>query len=363
MKICFISNPHSVHIQRWARAFEERGHEVFLLWSHIFSIDGVKMIQVDLQLSHVEFFPLRWYLLFRNTLKRRWILHKLKPDIIHVHELTFGWANLGFWKTRNLVVSTWGSDILVECQTTMNKFSKRFLMKQASVITATTQFLAKATTQYLSKERDIRVIPFGVDCSIFKPSTRKRANEAITLGFIKSLEPKYGPGYLIETMYKVAKIFPNVSLLLVGDGELELKLKTRVSQLGLEEKVHFIGKVPHKEIPGILQQVDIFVMPSISESFGVAAIEAGAMGIPVVASRIGGIPEAVEDGITGILVSPRDPEGLSKAILTLILNAQLREKMGHAARDYVIRQFNWEKSVEEMERIYKCLLEKNVKQR
>ncbi|GAJ24489.1 unnamed protein product, partial [marine sediment metagenome] len=141
MKICFISDPQSVHIQRWAAAFAGKGHEVYLMWSRTFPIKGVKMIQVDLQLSHVTIAPLRWYLLLKNTLKRRWILHKLQPDIVHVHELTWGWANLGFWKMHNLVVSTWGADILAEGQTTLDEFSKRFLMKQASVITATTHFL------------------------------------------------------------------------------------------------------------------------------------------------------------------------------------------------------------------------------
>jgi len=98
--------------------------------------------------------------------------------------------------------------------------------------------------------------------------------------------------------------------------------------------------------------MDIFAMPSIHEEFGVSAVEAQAMEVPVVATRVGGIPEVVEDGMTGVLVEPRNVEQLAQAIIRLLENPELRLEMGRKGREYVLAHYQWDENATEMEKIY-----------
>jgi glycosyltransferase involved in cell wall biosynthesis len=101
-----------------------------------------------------------------------------------------------------------------------------------------------------------------------------------------------------------------------------------------------------------LLELDVFVMPSIKEEFGVSAVEAEAVGVPIVASKVGGIPEVVKNNETGVLVEPRDPKAIADAVIYLLKNPHIRLKMGLAGRRHVEENFNWEKNVDEMEKLY-----------
>ena len=126
---------------------------------------------------------------------------------------------------------------------------------------------------------------------------------------------------------------------------------------------HGIGLIVKdiEELPELLRNVDIFVMPSIREEFGVAAVEAQAMEIPVVSTRVGGVPEVVLDGETGILVEPGDSEQLAQAILTLIENPALRRQMGKRGREHVLANYRWEDNAALMENLYQRIVHSSEK--
>jgi glycosyltransferase involved in cell wall biosynthesis len=127
--------------------------------------------------------------------------------------------------------------------------------------------------------------------------------------------------------------------------------------LDLTRNVSFLGAVAHSQVPELLENVDIFVMPSIREEFGVAAVEAQAMEIPVVATKVGGVPEVVLDGETGILVAPGNIEQLAQAVLTLIENPALRRQMGERGRRHVLANYRWEDNAALMEKLYQQFLQ------
>jgi len=102
----------------------------------------------------------------------------------------------------------------------------------------------------------------------------------------------------------------------------------------------------------VLARLDIFAMPSTYEGFGVAAIEAAAMEVPVVASNVYGIPDVVDDGVTGLLVPPKDVSALAQALRSLIADEERRRQMGRAARAFVAERYSWEKNTAEMESLY-----------
>jgi glycosyltransferase involved in cell wall biosynthesis len=222
-------------------------------------------------------------------------------------------------------------------------------LKRAAKITASSHFLAKATAAYAPPGKHIEVIPFGIYTDVFSRSgeNRRKGNELI-LGFVKHLEAKYGVHYLLQAMPAVLEKFPTTRLLLIGSGELEDELKKLASELEISAQIQFVGHIPNEKLPAYLEQMDVFVMPSL--------VEAQAMQIPVVASRVGGIPEAVSDGITGILVPPMDSEAIASAIKKLLASAELRRNMGREGRNFVIEKYEWDKCAQKMEELYHSLM-------
>jgi glycosyltransferase involved in cell wall biosynthesis len=199
----------------------------------------------------------------------------------------------------------------------------------------------------------VYTIPFGVDLELFKP-LKTNALEDVTIGIVKKLEKKYGIDYLIRAFAQLPADGWKIKLLIVGDGSEESSLRQLCQSLHIERRVHFAGFVAHNKVPDYLNKIDIFVVPSIqpSETFGVAAVEAAACGIPVIASNIGGLPEVVVDGQTGFLVPPKKPEAIADKIMLLIKNIELRDKMGASARKFVEQNYLWEKNAAEMEKLY-----------
>jgi glycosyltransferase involved in cell wall biosynthesis len=358
VKICFVAEAKSVHTRKWVRYFLEKGNEILVL-SHEKVPTPVPGAQV---LSALSVTSRNWLIRKFEVLRNTWTfwsaVRAFDPDIIHVHYIST--RLLWYWGVKNLFVSPWGSDIIDDCSTEIKtSFYRRFVFRQARVITATSHFLADVTRHYTDKE--VHVVPFGVDCEVFRPTERINMTSAVTLGFVKHLEIKYGPEYLIGAMQMIVGQYPQTKLLMAGSGELRSQLEALTQRLGLTQNVSFLGAIEHCQVPELLKNVDIFVMPSIRESFGVAAVEAQAMEIPVVATKVGGVPEVVLDGESGILVEPGSSEQLAQAILTLIENPAFRRQMGERGRGYVLANYRWEDNAALMENLYQQVLQSSSK--
>ena len=133
---------------------------------------------------------------------------------------------------------------------------------------------------------------------------------------------------------------PARSLLLVGSGEGETAVREAAKQAGVAERVHFLGW--RSDVPRILQALDLYVQPSVSEAFGLTVVEAAAAGLPIVASDVGGIPEIIEHGVNGLLVPPGDAQALADAIQQLIDDPQRARQLGEAARRTAFERFSAE---------------------
>ena len=351
MRICFVAEAISVHTQKWVRYFVEKGNDILVLCHEEAPIPGAQVLPA-LRVTRSNWL-LRKLEVLRNTWRFWSIVRAFAPDIVHVHCIDESLTNLlWYWGMKDLFVSTWGSDVVdgYLIGRKRSSFYRRFLLRQAQVVTATSHFLADVTRHYTDKE--IHVVPFGVDCQVFRPPERIKTSSTVTLGFVKHLKVKYGAEYLIRAMSSIVDQHPQTRLLMVGSGELRSQLEDLTRQLGLTRNISFLGAIEHRQVPEILKNVDIFVMPSVREEFGVAAVEAQAMGIPVVSTRVGGIPEAVLDGETGILVEPGDSEQLAQAIVTLIEDPVLRRQMGERGRRHVLANYRWEDNAALMERLY-----------
>ena len=160
------------------------------------------------------------------------------------------------------------------------------------------------------------------------------------------LEREKGHSLLVEAMGRLATCPPRVEAELVGDGSLRDRLVRRVAELGISDRVHFAGSVGQDSIRSHYHRADIFCLPSLGEGIPVVLMEAMATGLPVVAPRIMGIPELVEDGVSGLLVAPGRPEELATAIEKLASDPALRARLGEAGRRKVRTDYDIERSAD-----------------
>ena len=170
---------------------------------------------------------------------------------------------------------------------------------------------------------------------------------------VASLADHKGQRYLLEAMPQVLQAAPDARLLIVGEGELERPLKRQAERLKLNDACEFAGFRP--DAAALLHGCDLFVMSSHMEGLCTSVIEAMAAGCAVVASRVGGLPELVEDGRTGLLVPPRDPSALARAIIQLLRDPTQRSAMGQAGRQRAVA-FDMDRMVEGTMQVYEQVL-------
>ena len=185
----------------------------------------------------------------------------------------------------------------------------------------------------------IEVVPNGIlgrDVSPFQAAST-------TVLFVGRLRTRKAVAVLLEALGLLRKERVAVDLRIVGNGEQEEELRRQCQALGLEESVDFVGAVARDEMDAHYASAAIFCLPSIYEGFPLAILEAMAGGLPVVSTTVSGIPEAVEDGTTGMLVEPEDARGLAAALGSLLAQPGLRRSMGTAGRQRFDREFSIER--------------------
>ena len=201
-------------------------------------------------------------------------------------------------------------------------------------------------------QNKIRCIPSGIDPGKFSAivNSRPAADDAFVVGCLAALEDRKGHRYLFEAAALLKMHGLNVRYAIAGDGSRRAQLEADVARLGLIDQVRFLGFIT--DPLGFFASVDLLAMPSLYEGLGVAALEAMAAGRPVVATRVGGLPESVVDGTTGFLVPPRNPAALAEAITKFIQSPSLAQKMGSSGRERVRQQFSLEHMAKENESYY-----------
>jgi glycosyltransferase involved in cell wall biosynthesis len=216
--------------------------------------------------------------------------------------------------------------------------------------------------------RKLFYIPNGVDTAAFEASTRSRSSIMAEFGWepthpfviaIGRLEPEKNYGVLIQAINQLRSRLPSIRCLLVGDGTCRGELASLVDSLGIGRHVKLAGA--RNDIADLLGAANIFVLSSLKEGLPVSLLEAMAAGKAIVATSVGGVPETIRDGESGILVSPGDIEALAGAIADLSIDEELMARLGKAARADVERDFDIKKIVGRIEDLYEELYRKKVR--
>jgi glycosyltransferase involved in cell wall biosynthesis len=279
--------------------------------------------------------------------------------LIHCHWTISGLVgHLAARGRRPVVLSVRGSDINLLKGRWMGRLNRWIYRRVDRLIAVSQDIAAKLEGAGVPREK-IRVVYNGVDGS-FCPGDRQQARAALGLPggafvllFVGLLVPVKGPGVLVEALERLAD--PQLFCALVGGGPLREPLEARVRAGGLGERVFFAGTRPTAEIPRWMQAADALVLPSLSEGRPNVVLEAQACGLPVIATRVGGTPELVRDGINGVLVDRGDPGELARAITTLKQDEETRGRLA-AAGLHSAEGCTWEASARQVRLIYEELL-------
>jgi glycosyltransferase involved in cell wall biosynthesis len=236
----------------------------------------------------------------------------------------------------------------------------RVLGRFASAITAVSEHAREALCRHVGIPRQrVAVIPNGVDTSVFRPGPKRGLlrpigipSDAFVIGTIGRLDPVKGHAYLLDAAARVLARRPDVHFVLVGpsSGSEGGGISSRAADLGIDGRVHLVG--PRDDVPDMLREFDIFVLPSLSEGMPNALLEAMATGLPCVATRVGGNSEIIGQGGVGRLVPARDAGGLAAALLSLAGDPAGRRSLGEAARRCVSTRYRLSLMVDCHKRLY-----------
>jgi glycosyltransferase involved in cell wall biosynthesis len=263
-----------------------------------------------------------------------------------------------------LVVSLRGSDVNVYPYRDRWTFRlTRKVISEADGLAAVSGALKSAAEKIARPRNDIAVVYTGCDLERFSfdEELRKKMRhrlgilpESPALIFIGHILRAKGILELLDAFFLVRQSHPDLHLIVIGSGEDFSTFKGKVAHGA--GYIHVLGSRPHDEIPGWLSAADILVLPSWREGLPNVVVEAIACERPVVATRVGGIPEAVIDNESGILVDKQDPQALAEAINFLLLESEARKKMGTRGRHIVEEKFTWEKNAERTIEVYREVL-------
>ena len=270
-------------------------------------------------------------------------------------------ATTGSRRAPQVVTTLHGTDITLVGNDPSYSEIVAFSIEQSDLVTAVSNSLRESTWSELEVSRDIEVIPNFLDCQVHKrvhmPDLRRRFTDGEPdtkiVVHVSNFRPVKRIDYVMGIFDRVRRQQP-ARLLLVGDGpDLPLALRT-ARELGIAHLIHAVGA--QEEVQPLLSVSDVFILPSKEESFGLAALEAMACGVPVVAARVGGVPEVIEDGVSGFLHAPDAVDEMAASTLRLLRDPDLQARMSEAAVRRVCDKFTSERIVPMYEAAYERLL-------
>jgi glycosyltransferase involved in cell wall biosynthesis len=320
---------------------------------------------VSLRASAIAVAPLA---MLSGWFKAMRVRQKKRATIVHAHWVipggVIGAAAAG---SLPLVVSLHGSDVFVAEHHTIARQAARSAFRRASAVTACSGDLRSRAVALGADASRSSVVPYGVNSELFKPDAGARSQGRRRLGIaddvplvfaVGRLVKKKGFEYLVDATALLKPEFPNIRVVIAGEGDLKDPLRARVESAGLSEHVCFLGVVPHHEVPALLAAADVAVAPSIHDEAGNVdglpntVMETLASATPLVTTRAGGIGAVATDGETARLVGERDANALATAIAELLRQPVLRSALGSRARDLVVREHGWGRVARDFEAIY-----------
>jgi N-acetyl-alpha-D-glucosaminyl L-malate synthase BshA len=260
-----------------------------------------------------------------------------------------------------IVTTLHGTDITLIGSDPSYTETVAFCIDQSDGVTAVSQSLRDDTYRHLRIRSEIAVIPNFLDCTRYAPSPDPALRARLCppdrydglLLHVSNLRPVKRLDAVVDIFRRVRKA-RRVKLVIAGDGPERARVVQQAAEADLTDHLEILGE--QDDVRGLLSAADVFLLPSAQESFGLAALEAMACELPVVASRVGGLPEVIEHGVTGFLFPPDDTSSMAQAVMSLLDDRSARQRIARAARASVVERFCDGAIVPQYEAFYASLL-------
>jgi phosphatidylinositol alpha-1,6-mannosyltransferase len=246
---------------------------------------------------------------------------------------------------------------------------KRLVLRQADAVIAISEYTRSRVLEWGSQDTSVVTIPLGADPREFSAKRdlqeiledeRLRGHRIVLT--VSRLVSRKGHEQVIRALPVVSKVIPNVVYVVVGDGPERERLESLARDLALSDRVIFTGEVDRSDLPSYYHACELFVLTSTTstnqddfEGFGLAYLEASACGKPVVGGRGGGVPEAVRDGVTGLLVDSENVEQIADTLVKILSNHSLAQRLGENGRDWVEKSMNWSETAGRVQEILQAI--------
>lgn len=331
-----------------------QNHEVhFICYAQPFRLEGTDIPFHKVNVLAYPLFKFPPYTLALAT-KLREVVQQEGLEVLHVHyaiphSTSAYLAKKLLHDTTKVVTTLHGTDVQLVGLDPSYKSVTKFSIEQSDGVTAVSHFLRELTKEEFDIEKDIAVIYNFVDTSRYRSDHHE---EKVITHVSNFRELKRIPD-VIDTFCKISAL-QSAKLFLVGDGPERPRAEELVKKCDLVDKTTFFGNVCSVE--DILAQTDVFLLPSELESFGLAALEAMASSVPVIATRVGGLPEVIDHGENGFLCELGDTEKMAEYAVEILRDESYRKKIGRKAREKVEKRFTPEIVVPEYEKYYQEVL-------
>ena len=304
------------------------------------------------------------------------IMVRERPDIVQL--ASAGEGALGLWLRRWLglpyVVYAHGNEVLNGLE--VGGQLSRVALQQARRVLAVSRYTADLVQSAGVSPDRIEIVHPGCDTDYFRPLAPRLDLRQKLLGprfqdrvilTVGALVPRKGHDMVIRALPRLNHVAPNVTYLVVGQGRYRTELENLATNLGVRDRVVFAGRVSVDDLPHVYALSDVFVMASREqldacdvEGFGLVFLEASACAKPVVGGRSGGIPDAIVDGVTGLLVDSRDPEDISNALARVLTDRDFASRLGQQGRSRAVDEFGWARVADRVQGILAAALREHT---
>jgi D-inositol-3-phosphate glycosyltransferase len=308
----------------------------------------------------------------RHLLRYRQFLLDVRPDLVHVqHPL-----ERCLYTRMVLRLEHWRIPLVVTAHSLFGEHEPDTIhslmapnLKAADRVIAVSPHVADQAVSLGVAPARVRAIRSGVDIERYQPRNRHAARRSLGISeeqpvvlFVGNLEPRKQVDVLLQAFATIRQWLPDSRLVVIGSGtsagalDQTPRLRSMVSSLGLEDAVRFLGRVDDRTLLAYYATADVFALPSSSEAQGIAALEAMACGLTVIASAVGGLSGTIDDGRTGFLVPSGDVTLLAERLDKALTSPTLRTTIGAAAREAVVQNFSWPRTVAATIDVYRDLV-------
>jgi glycosyltransferase involved in cell wall biosynthesis len=281
-------------------------------------------------------------------------------DIVHTHGYKADlYGYLAAWRCHKPVVATCHNWVGGTAALGIYNHLDRMALKKFNALAAVSDVVAQRLLAFGVPAEKIKTIANGIDVTAFEraqPLPLLKDEGSTVVGVVARLDMQKGFEYLLQAARELCKMFPGLRIVIAGEGPDRNAIEEMIEQYGLQSSVVLAGQ--QSNMPAVYAAMDIFVLPSLNEGLPMTVLEAMAASKPVIATRVGAIPSVIRDGENGLLVAPKDPEGLRNAVASLLNDAERRRRLGDQAHAWVSQNYTSEAMALKYREMYEEVLGK-----